>query len=427
MSHSHNIELKRGIWTYFILLLFEGALRKWVLPEYSNLLLLVRDPLVIFLFLLAKRRNIVFFNNYLFYILTIAIIGLLSSLIFGHGNLLVSLFGFRIFALHLPMIFLIGKVFDKEDVLKMGNFILWLSIPMTLLIIAQFYSPQSAWVNRGVGGDMNGAGFSGAMGYMRPPGTFSFISGTTSFYSLLSVFVIYFWVQPEKINKVILILSSICLICSIPFSISRTLFFEVIFCLLFSVIGITTFSKKQQKSANLIFGLVGLIFLLSFVDFLTLGLEVFSTRFQNANKVEGGIESVLLDRYLGGLIAALIHSGEQPFLGYGLGYGSNVGSFLLTTQRTFLISEGEWGRLIGELGPALGIGIILIRLSITFQLLKWAWFYLKNNELLPWILFSLCVLVLPQTSWSQPTSLGFCTMITGLLVASISNKAENVL
>ena len=36
--------LKKLFWLYFLLLVFEGALRKWILPHYSAPLLLIRDP-----------------------------------------------------------------------------------------------------------------------------------------------------------------------------------------------------------------------------------------------------------------------------------------------------------------------------------------------------------------------------------------------
>lgn len=426
MSSSKNIVLKSGIWVYFLLLIFEGALRKWVLPELSNQLLLIRDPLVLYLFLIANRNKVIFFNRYLFYVFFIAIIGFISSIFLGHGNLIVSVYGFRIFAIHLPMIFLIGKVFTEEDVLKIGNAMLWISIPMAALIIAQFYSPQTAWVNRGLGGDLNGAGFSGAMGYKRPPGTFSFTSGTTSFFSLLAVFVFYFWVRTEKINRGLLVAATISLIVSIPFSISRTLLFEVIFSFLFLIIGVGFLRSENRKSAYLISGLALITIALTFLDFFTIGIEVFFTRFENANQAEGGIESVFLDRYLGGLIDALVHSNEQPFLGYGLGYGTNVGSFLITSQRTFLVSEGEWGRLIGELGPLLGIGMILIRVTMTIKLMSWSWKALQKEQVLPWAMLSITLLVLPQGGWAQPTSLGFCTLISGLVIASFSSEKKEM-
>ena len=37
--------LKKLFWAYFLLLIFEGALRKWVFPPLSGPLLLIRDPI----------------------------------------------------------------------------------------------------------------------------------------------------------------------------------------------------------------------------------------------------------------------------------------------------------------------------------------------------------------------------------------------
>ena len=104
-----------------------------------------------------------------------------------------------------------------------------------------------------------------------------------------------------------------------------------------------------------------------------------------------------------------------------------MGSNILTGQRSFLISEGEWGRLIGELGPILGIGMIIIRMLISFKLTSWAWKYLLKSNILPWIILSFTLLVLPQGGWAQPTSLGFSVLVSGLLIASFkSNEAYDI-
>jgi hypothetical protein len=218
--------LTNGIWLYFILLVFEGALRKWILPQLANPLLLIRDPLVLYLFFSASFNRVVYFNSYIFYMLSIVAVSFIATMVTGHGNVIVALYGARIFIIHFPMIFLIGTVFNKEDVIKMGKVILYISIPMALLIAVQFFSPQTAWVNKGIG-DAIGGGFSGAMGYLRPPGTFSFTSGTTSFFSLVAVFVFYFWIESKKINRVVLSLATAALLASIPFSISRSLLFQI--------------------------------------------------------------------------------------------------------------------------------------------------------------------------------------------------------
>jgi hypothetical protein len=52
--------LKKGIWLYFLLLIFEGALRKW-LPFCLTPLLVIRDPLAIYL--LFTAYPLIYFQN----------------------------------------------------------------------------------------------------------------------------------------------------------------------------------------------------------------------------------------------------------------------------------------------------------------------------------------------------------------------------
>jgi len=55
---------RRLVWLYIVLLLIEGSLRKWVLPQLSDVLLLVRDPIVLFSYFLAVRHKIFPHNLY---------------------------------------------------------------------------------------------------------------------------------------------------------------------------------------------------------------------------------------------------------------------------------------------------------------------------------------------------------------------------
>lgn len=47
MTPSRRKSLRKLLWLYFWLLIFEGALRKWILPGLSSPLLLVRDPVAL--------------------------------------------------------------------------------------------------------------------------------------------------------------------------------------------------------------------------------------------------------------------------------------------------------------------------------------------------------------------------------------------
>lgn len=210
-----NQLLKRGIWAYLLLLIFEGALRRWVLPGLATPLLVVRDPLALWLIVLTWRRGLLPANPYMTATVSVSIIGIITALLLGHGNLTVAIYGSRILLLHFPMIFVIGRVFNRTDVVKMGAALVWLTAPMALLIAVQFYSPQSAWVNRGVGGDMAGAGFDGAMGFFRPPATFSFTNGTHLFFGIAACFIFYFWLHSKAINRVALLAATVGLLLSL--------------------------------------------------------------------------------------------------------------------------------------------------------------------------------------------------------------------
>lgn len=409
--------LKTGIWIYFLLLIFEGALRKWFLPYLAGPLLIIRDPIACWILFTAFRHGYLLKNQYVSWMVVIGVVGLYTAYFLGHGNLFVALYGMRIFVLHFPLIFVIAKIFDKEDVLKLARVTLMISIPMTLLIIMQFYSPQTAWINKSVGGEAGG-GFSGAMNFYRPPGTFSFTNGNTLFYSFCSCLVIYFWFNPKEISRWVLILASVGLLLSIPFSISRSLLFQVVISLLFSFCSVLFKPKYAFGIVLMLFGVTVLFVLLSYTPYFTTATAAFTSRFETANEQEGGLNGVFLDRFLGGMIEAIALSAQQPFFGFGIGMGTNVGSMLLGGGRGFLISEGEWGRLIGELGPVLGLTVVVLRLKLAFELLFTSLRNMFAGNILPWMLASFGFLAIAQHGWAQPTSLGFSIIITGLILAS---------
>ncbi|WP_237144076.1 hypothetical protein [Pontibacter pamirensis] len=418
-SKSDLLLLRRGVWLYFFLLLFEGALRKWFLPGLATPLLIVRDPLALWLVLSVWQKGLLPSNIFMAGMITVGVLGMFTAVFVGHGNIFVALYGARIFFIHFPFIFVIGRVFNRADVLKLGKYTLWIAIPMTVLIALQFYSPQSAWVNRGVGGDLSGAGFGGAMGYFRPPATFSFTNGTTLFYGLVACFVFYFWFQLKGINRLVLIVATVALLAAIPLSISRTLFFQVIISLIFSIVAASRDSRYFGRMVlSCLAGFITLAILSQTIFFQT-ATEAFFARFDSANKQEGGLDGVLFDRYLGGLIGALTNSSEIPFFGYGLGMGTNVGSMLLAGKQVFLIAEEEWARTVGELGPLLGLSVIALRLGLSIKLTQACYYKLNQNNILPWMLLSLGLLTIPQAQWAQPTSLGFSVLIAGLIIASL--------
>lgn len=422
---------RKAIWIYLFLLVFEGALRKWFLPSLSTPLLIIRDPIAIWLTIVGWQKG--WLNNaYVKVMMIVSTLSFVLTLLVGHHNLFVALFGWRIYFFHFPMIFVMGKILSRTDLLKMGQFLLWLSIPMTVLIVIQFYSPQTAWVNLGVGGEGT-AGFGGAMGYMRPPGTFSFTSGYVAFQGVVGCLLIYYLVMNDTLPEAyrfstwVLILLAACYLLTIPMSISRTHFFQTSLFLLF--LGVAAVRKAKLKSRFLKFMLVALVavVVLSFTGIADTGVEAFTERFEGANKVEGGMEGVVGNRYFGGLWRGLMGF-DIPVFGYGLGLGTNVGARLMGgNMYSFgFNAENEWERIVGECGLIIGWVIIGVRLFLSLKLWRLAYrLLIKKYDLLPWMLSAGMMLTVPQGQWSIPTNLGFCILLGGFTLAAICSS-ENI-
>ncbi len=416
---------KRLIFLYVFLLIFEGALRKWFLPFLSAPLVIVRDPVMIamiFTYLSAGRRLL---NFYTLSILALGSISFVLTLGLGHQNLIVDIFGFRTLALHFFFIFIAGNVLTRSDVETIGRYFIYFLPIATILIGLQFYSPQSAWVNRGVGGDLEGAGFSGAMGYARPSGTFSFTNGSTTFYYLAAAFLFYFIGENSRINKIALLVGIAAALAAVPLSISRSYLVGAVICgLFFILVSLRSGRSFRNLGVAVVLSPVIMILLLN-IEAIQTAVNVLVVRFENAARSEGGIDQSISDRFLGGLVRAFTGNDDIPWHGEGLGMGTNVAATIMTGERTFLLGEGEWSRIVGEMGPALGLGVVLIRVILSIHLMIAGALAILRGNSLPFMLASFGCLKVLQGGWSQPTALGFSVVAGGLIIASLNDDVPD--
>jgi hypothetical protein len=419
MKRERKIQLL--LWSYFWLIIFEGALRKWIIPGLSEPLLLARDPICIAAIALGWPYLMHGINQMCIVTLyCIAGLAVVLAMFFGHKDWFTALFGARIILLHFPLIFLFGAVFTIDDAWKFAKALLLISIPMTILIAFQFLLPQDHLINIAPGG-VGSAGFAGALDKFRPPGTFSFISGLSNFYGLTAaVFVACITSGPKPLPKWFW-LSVAALIFALPLSISRTLLFNY-----FLVVGTGVFAclLAGKTIKNFLLGVAIVLIISAFLSQTALfkeAQEAFFARWESAAYQEGGNRGVLgvLDtRVLGIFKDGLNLANESPLSGNGIGMGTNVGAMRLSGGADFLISEGEWGLVMGELGVFLGTLYILFRLILAFYLIFLGFKNAIYGNTLPLILaaFVLPSLVIGQTS--QPTNLGFIIFSAGLMFAA---------
>ena len=199
MNENHEKTLKQLrwlIWGYFCLLLIEGALRKWIVPQLSTPLLIVRDPIILLAYYLAFRAGIFPKNRWIISLAVIAGLAFLISFIplWLEGTpfrttVLVSSYGFRCNFLHLPLIFIMARVLRPEDVKKFGWWTLVLIGPMALLMVAQFYASPDSLLNRTASGE--GEQIRSALGKVRTAGPFSFVTGVVGYFALATGFLMW--------------------------------------------------------------------------------------------------------------------------------------------------------------------------------------------------------------------------------------------
>jgi len=411
--------LKGMIWLYLVLLIFEGALRKWILPGLSTELLIVRDPVVIVIYLLAMSCKRFPINAFIMVDVFLAIGCAIGGLFSPDSNFLVTIIGLRCYFLHLPLIFVMEKTLDRDDVFRMGKLILWVSLPITVLLVDQFYSPQTAWVNLDVGGNV-GLGMSGALGHFRPSATFSFTTGVSEFYPVVLAMLLGFLISRKKLSLVLTIAAGLCVLIAIPFSISRTNFLTCAIVLVVALLSLLVLPKPPMLVARVLVIAGALALIVPWLGFLGDGMKVFKERWtmSTGEDVEG-FQKNIVDRAMGDvLVPSDYFLDNDSIMGEGVGYGTNMAQAYMTGKRNFVLGESEWPRALLEMGPVLGAIFICLRVALSARMLIFSLLALRRENVLPILICVDGFLLILNSQWGQPTTLGFAMFTAGLTFAA---------
>ena len=421
--------IRRLIWLYFWLLLFEGALRKWVVPQLSNPLLIVRDPVVVLIYVLAIRNGIFPLNRWVY---SIAIIGLLSFLLTfvplwpylpPARIALVSGFGFRSNFLHLPLIFVIARAFRFDDVKRLGWWTLLAMIPMTIVLVGQFQTGPESFLNRTAGGE--GEMIASALGKVRTAGTFSYVLGVVAFYALGTAFLIWAALRRDVYKIWLLFAAGGALVLGVAVSGSRSVVGAcAVVAASLAVVFVLRPTALNRFGQTLLISVV-LAFVVTRTPIFKEGFTVLSTRFNDVAEVqEKSVGAGLVERFFGDFKEGFFVLQQTPFLGYGLGVGTNGGAKFLTGQSAFLLSESEWSRIFLESGPILGLAFVFWRIALMIHLGLLSLRSVRLGNVLPLLLYSSSFLPLLNGQFGQPTVLGFSVFVTGLALAARQPEAE---
>jgi hypothetical protein len=200
---------RRSVKVALVLVVIEGAVRKWILPQASDLVYFLKDIVLLGAyaryFIFEQKSNRALGAREMKALLWIAM-AFIGFQVFNTrlASVAVGLFGFKAYLLYVPLCFMLRDLFRSSEELQ--SFLKWyllLVIPVGALGALQFFSPPDSPLNTYVVGEEGGiATFGGPdeIERARITGTFSYISGYTAYLTVCQALL--FSMLVVKLNKV---------------------------------------------------------------------------------------------------------------------------------------------------------------------------------------------------------------------------------
>jgi hypothetical protein len=414
--------LKKLFWLYFLLLIFEGALRKWILPQYSAPLLLIRDPIGLLIILEAYRTNK---WPEKWSVATGALaIGLIAlcviQVVVNDNPWAAAIYGLRSYLLPFPVAFVMGENLDAEDLRRFAKWSLLLMLPETVLEVLQYLAPSDSILNAGA--YANAAQVMYESQHVRASGTFSFVVGPANFGPMVVVFVLYGLVEEKFAEKWQLWAAAFAVILSMPVTGSREFVYKVVAVVACAAIAAAFGATEFVKSLRVVIPLACMFLLATFLPVFSESSHSFGERFSEANQTEGGgsVGRAILQRTVVPFATRLEKTdfANHPF-GLGMGRGAAAVSTLLSGRAEFVAGEGEIDRAMIELGPIPGIAFTLFRFALALTILVKAFSAARAGESLALLFAPMMISGVALGVLEQPTEQGFMVMALAFSLAAL--------
>ncbi|MEW6491138.1 MAG: hypothetical protein AB1589_01110 [Cyanobacteriota bacterium] len=369
------LKWRRSVKVVFLLLVLEGALRKWVLPQASEMIYFLKDVVLMgayfnFYGLSAPKEKLPKQGKIVNILIFIAI-GWCVFQIFNPslGSPLVGIFGLRGYLLYLPLIWMIPYMFESED--ELYEFLrshLLLTIPVGIIGIVQFFSPHTSFINAYSNTEAQAVVTFGVNSAVRITGTFSYIGGY-SIYLIVCFGLLIIMLSAKQsrawqlINLVELFLVSVN---SFMTGSRTTIFAEALFLAGYLLAkGLTKPTSALRLMQRLTLPVI-IISIASFIWFQS-AIDAFWMRTTSSNDVS--------NRIAYSFIEPIEFMKFKELDGYGTGAAHQATPIfrqaldLPSGEKIPTYHEGEMGKIILELGPIGFIFWYVLRVGLILALL----------------------------------------------------------
>jgi hypothetical protein len=366
---------ERAVKIALVLVILEGVLRKWVLPQATQLIYFLKDFVLLGAYLrYFSSRNLSRFT------IRQDIVHVLLILIFlwclpqiwnpSLGSPIIGFLGFKNYFFYVPLIGILPSLFcSVEELYRFIRTYLFILIPVGLLAIAQFFAPPDSPLNVYAWGDSGpDVVLGGNNQSVRVTGSFSYITGYTTYLTLclallmplLSINQIPFWQWVTIAEFLLIAITSF--MTGARGLISTSLLFFIGY---FIIEGIGNLAGVYQNLKKLVIPVLMSIVIIQWR--FQSAIDSFWVRVTSNNDMSSRITDTFIEPF--------INFKFKEFDGYGIGstfQANEIIRKLLSLPQGELIPvyyEGEPGRIALEIGP---IGFLLwYGLRIVFLIVQW--------------------------------------------------------
>jgi hypothetical protein len=415
----------------YLIVIFEGALRKWVFPGAFDVLFFVREPVVAAAYIYALMKfGFPISSKAQMFGLGLVLAGIIAGAVNVMDHRLeprIFGYGIRNYFFYLPLIYIIAKRFTYAGWCRLVAVNIWLQVPLAVLAIIQSQMPGSHWINAGL--IENGLTQSGVFGdVIRVYGTFSSSSGQTTFIAF-SMAILLWCLTLTKATRPVsnraLTLGSAGTLSMLAVSGSRGAFITTAFLAVVVMASKTLVLQIGWRSVRA----VGVLTIVLIVAMVTVFSNTSDALYQRS--VGAAVEESEIYRFgIVGRIAAdyvkfIAYLPVAPVLGFGVGTFGNANSDAALANGLLPVGylpEDDWSRNICDLGPVIGVGYIIWRCWLVGGVVVTGVRVLRRRgELASLILASFCVLtVLGGQITGHGSIQGFGFIAAGLAMASPS-------
>lgn len=417
--------VKTLFWLYFALLIMEGALRKWIVPSLSAPLLIVRDPIGIWIIWESirahkwPRKFSIVTGALTVFFLVLSVIQILLDICPWFA----IVYGLRSYLLTFPVAFAMSNVITKQDIEKLCKYTMIISLPMTYIYFQQYRSPASSWINLGAYEGSSQITYVGA--HVRAAGTFSFVTGSISFQGMLVAFIIFALFDTNIVKRWFVYTTLIVMIFATPLVGARTLIFidiaEILCVLVASMLGVSQLINVVKLSVPFLVAAL----LLPFVPAFNEASTSLTARFANAQATQGSTEGEVYKRVVGPYLDWFDKIDAAKPLGVGIGRGAAAITQLMVGRASFETGEDELSRNIFEMGYIFGGFFVAFRMALALYLFWSSVISAREGRPLALLLSPAVLSEAVFGILEQPSRQGFMIFGMAIMIAGMRKEQSN--